>query len=68
MKTKSVRRDEADTRQDAYDQLTPTEKLARLDTRLGTGVGATRERARLQKQIEAAKAKKEKKDAKSKEA
>ena len=39
----------------AYDKLTAAQKLERLDSKLGLGVGATRERALLQKQIENAK-------------
>ena len=35
------------------DQRSPEEQIAVLDSRLGVGVGAVRERARLQAQIEA---------------
>lgn len=34
-------------RQTARDSRTPQQQLAELDSRLGAGVGATRERARL---------------------
>lgn len=34
------------------DKRTPAQKLARLDERLGEGVGAKKERARLVKQLE----------------
>jgi len=42
------RRAEAAERQAARDALTPRQQLARLDAKLGRGVGARRERARLQ--------------------
>lgn len=42
------RQDGADDRQLITDALTPKERLARLDKRLGKGVGAKRERARLE--------------------
>jgi hypothetical protein len=53
--TKSMREERrklAEVRQAEYAALSPQEKLARLDQRLGVGVGAKRERAWLQKQIE----------------
>lgn len=46
------RKDKADARQRQRDELTATEQLAVLDARLGAGVGAERERARLQALIE----------------
>jgi len=46
------RRKEAEARQAERDQLTPEKQLARLDERLGVGVGAAKERARLQKLID----------------
>lgn len=54
-KTESVReerRREAEARQKERDQLSAEEQLARLDERLGKGVGAARERARLQALID----------------
>ena len=53
--TKSMReerRQRAEVRQAEYAALSPQEKLARLDQRLGVGVGAKREREWLKKQIE----------------
>ena len=41
--------EEATYRQDEYDKLTPQQKLARLDKRLGKGKGAKKERGRLKK-------------------
>jgi hypothetical protein len=41
------RRVSAAARQAAHAQLTPEQKLAKLDERLGKGVGAARERTRL---------------------
>jgi hypothetical protein len=46
------RMDEAKERQAAYDQLTIQQKLDLLDTRLGKGVGAVQQRARLAQQLE----------------
>ena len=45
------RREEALERQEAYAKLTPHQKLKKLDAKLGPGVGAVRERARLQQLI-----------------
>lgn len=42
------RQEGADDRQLVSDALTPKERLARLDRRLGKGLGAARERARLE--------------------
>ena len=42
------RREQAEARQRQRDELKPAEQLAVLDERLGVGVGAERERARLQ--------------------
>jgi hypothetical protein len=46
------RREEAQARQVAYDALTPSEKIIALDDRLGPGVGARKERAKLWKALE----------------
>lgn len=43
------RREQAKDRQDVYDKLTIQERIKTLDARLGVGVGAARERAKLQK-------------------
>lgn len=42
-----LKRREAKDRQDAYDGLSIEQKLAALDTKLGAGEGAKRQRARL---------------------
>lgn len=39
--------DEAKERQEYYDNLSIQEKIAKLDTKLGVGVGAVKQRARL---------------------
>jgi hypothetical protein len=44
MKTRQQKRDEAASRQAVYDALTPTEQLARTNTRRGD---STRERVRI---------------------
>lgn len=49
MKTKEVKRKEAETRQKIYDKLTPKEKVEKLDKKLGSGTGAKRERQKLLK-------------------
>ena len=51
MKIKSIRRTEAEKRQSASDAMSPADRLAQLDKRLGTGTGATRERTRLMNRI-----------------
>lgn len=45
------RQDEAKGRNEARATLTPEQQIEALDNRLGVGVGAERERARLAKQI-----------------
>ena len=42
-----LRRDQAEDRQKEYDALSNEERIAVIDARLGAGVGATKERARL---------------------
>lgn len=54
--TPAGRRTAAEARQAESDKLSPKQRLARLDERLGAGVGAKQERARLARM--AAKAKK----------
>ena len=44
---KPIRRQEAAERQEVRDALSRAEQLLRLDRRLGKGVGAKKERARL---------------------
>ena len=41
------RKDEAVERQVAYNQLSTAEKIAKLDAKLGEGVGAKKQRIRL---------------------
>lgn len=45
----SMRRREAEERQEAYNKLSAQEKIDRLNMKFGDGVGAKKERARLQK-------------------
>ncbi len=44
MKTKEVKRKEAEERQENYNKLTATQKIAKLDKKLGKGIGAKKER------------------------
>ena len=46
-----MKREEALERQAAWANLSPTEKLAALDLRLGKGVGATSQRQRIANQL-----------------
>ena len=50
-KSKQDRRTEAEMRQEYRNELSAKDQLARLDERLGDGVGATKERQRLEQQI-----------------
>jgi len=52
MKTKEIRQEEAEARQRARDGRSPATQLAHLDAKLGVGVGAKKERARLNALIE----------------
>lgn len=52
MNARERRVTEAVLRQETYDELTPKQKLAKLDARLGEGVGARKERVRLKRQME----------------
>jgi hypothetical protein len=49
---KEIRQDEAKERQALRDKRTPQDQIAVLDAKLGVGVGAVKERARLQKEID----------------
>lgn len=51
MNKKSIRRDEANKRAEQRSQLTPQQQLDVLDKRLGVGVGAKKEREKLNKLI-----------------
>ncbi len=51
MKSKDVRQEEADVRDAERAKRTPQQQVVVLDTRLGKGEGAVKERARLQKEI-----------------
>jgi len=50
-----IRRDSAKERQLEYNKLTIADRIAKLDKKLGKGLGAIRERAKLQKKSEAPK-------------
>lgn len=52
MKQLNQLQDEAAARKEAYSKLSPQQKLDSLDRRLGAGVGAARERTKLEKQLE----------------
>ena len=55
--TIKTKRAEAKVRQEAWARLSPQEQLDALDVRLGTGVGATRQRARIIARLKAKAAK-----------
>lgn len=55
---KEFLREEAEKRQEARNAREPEQQLALLDSRLGAGIGARKERARLQAMIEEKAAKK----------
>jgi hypothetical protein len=48
MKSKDQKRKEGEERNRGYSTMTPAEKLHDLDQRLGVGVGAKRQRAKLE--------------------
>lgn len=48
MDRKTDRQNEAKERQAIYDKLTPKQKLAKLDKMFGQGVGAKKERAKIE--------------------
>ena len=49
MKTKQVLKQEAEQRDKEYSKLTIIQKIAKLDSKFGVGVGAKKQRARLHK-------------------
>ena len=49
MKKKEIKREEAKTRQTIYDKLSTKQKIEKLDKKLGKGIGAKKERQKLNK-------------------
>ena len=71
MNTKQIKETEAIVRNEAWAKLTYEQQLASLDERLGKGIGAKKQRARIQykidnPQIEVQREKKKKKRGKNK--
>ena len=71
MNTKQIKETEAKVRNEAWAKLTPEQQLASLDERLGKGIGAKKQRARIQykidnPQVEVQREKKKKKRGKNK--
>ena len=71
MNTKQIKQTEAAVRNEAWAKLTHKQQLASLDERLGKGIGAKKQRARIQykidnPQIEVQREKKAKKRGKNK--
>ena len=71
MNTKQIKETEAKVRNEAWAQLTPEQQIADLDRRLGKGIGAKKQRAKIQykidnPQIEVQREKKNKKRGKNK--
>ena len=71
MNTKQIKQTEATVRNEAWTKLTYEQQLADLDRRLGKGIGAKKQRARIQykidnPQIEVQREKKKKKRGKNK--
>jgi hypothetical protein len=70
--SREIRREEAEDRQSERDKLTPGQQLEVLDKRLGSDIGASKERLRLMRQVVAdnqktrTKGKKNVKDSKTK--
>src|SRR5579863_1074584 len=54
-----LRKDDSIERQKEYDKMTIQQKIEKLDTKLGTGVGAVKQRARLAAALLARQEKKE---------
>jgi hypothetical protein len=57
-----IRQEDAEKRNGEWKKLTPEKQLADLDARLGKGVGAAKQRAKLQSKIESAPAKRQKQE------
>ena len=51
MKEKKMKREEAELRKNEYSVLSAKEKLDLLDGKLGKGVGAKKQRARLNREL-----------------
>ena len=71
MNTKQIKETEAIVRNEAWAKLTPEQQLASLEERLGKGIGAKKQRAKIQykidnPQIEVQREKKKKKRGKNK--
>ena len=71
MNTKQIKETEAIVRNEAWAKFTPEQQLASLDERLGKGIGAKKQRAKIQykidnPQIEVQREKKKKKRGKNK--
>ena len=52
MNTKQIKETEAKVRNEAWAKLTPEQQLESLDNRLGKGVGAKKQRTRIQYKID----------------
>ncbi len=52
MNTKQIKETEAKVRNEAWAKLTPEQQLESLDNRLGKGVGAKKQRAKIQYKID----------------
>ena len=52
MNTKQIKQTEATVRNEAWTKLTYEQQLADLDKRLGKGIGAKKQRARIQYKID----------------
>ena len=52
MNTKQIKQTEAIVRNEAWAKLTSEQQLASLDERLGKGIGAKKQRARIQYKID----------------
>ena len=52
MNTKQIKETEAIVRNEAWAKLTPEQQLSELDKRLGKGIGAKKQRAKIQAKID----------------